>query len=201
MMRTLRVVVADDERDTREYLQQCLTRMGHQVAAATTGRQALDLARQLQPDLLFTDIKMPDMDGIEAATALNRERVTPVILLTGHHDAELLRRAAQEHVMAYLIKPVDAADVEAAVTVAMARFEEYQAVRKESADLKQALEDRKLIERAKGSVMKRLGIEEDEAFRRMRKLASDGNQRLAEVARRVLAAEEVFQQFHRVDSR
>jgi response regulator NasT len=200
MTRKLRILVADDERDTREYLYQILARQGHEVAGAETGRQLLELCRQVQPDLVVTDIRMPDMDGLEAAAAVNQERETPVILVSAHHEADYLRRATQDNIMGYLVKPVGPADVEVAVAVALARFEQYRLARQEAAGLKQALEDRKLIERAKGAVMKRLNVDEDEAFRRLRKLASDGNLKLVDAARKVLAAEEVFQQVHRADS-
>src|SRR5262245_58430636 len=194
MSRSLRVAIADDERDTREYLQELLTRLGHQVVAAETGKQLLEQCRLLGPDLVITDIKMPDMDGIEAAEAVSSHKETPVILVSGHLDAGLLRRAEADHIMSYLIKPVSQADVEAAVALAMHRFEQYQAVRKEARDLKHALEDRKVIERAKGVVMKRLGVDEQEAFRRLKRMASGQNRKLIEVGQAILAAEEVFHQ-------
>src|SRR5689334_24977832 len=106
-MRALRILVADDERDTREYLQHVLSRLGHQVAGASTGRQLTDLARQVEPDLVVTDIKMPDMDGIDAARSINAARETPVILISAHHEKELVARAGADNIMAYLVKPVE----------------------------------------------------------------------------------------------
>jgi response regulator NasT len=194
MSRSLRIAVADDERDTREYLQELLTRLGHQVVAAATGQQLVEQCRLLRPDLIVTDIKMPDLDGIEAAGAVSREKEIPVVLVSGHLDADLLRRAETDHIMSYLIKPVSQADVEAAVALAMHRFEQYQAVRKEARDLKHALEDRKVIERAKGVVMKRLGVDEQEAFRRLKRMASGQNRKLIDVGQAILAAEDVFHQ-------
>jgi AmiR/NasT family two-component response regulator len=199
MNRTLRVLVADDERDMREYLEQLVARLGHQAAGAANGRQLLELCRRVEPDLVITDIKMPDMDGIAVAEAVNQERETPIILVSAHHDAALLARASRKNIMGYLIKPVGPADVEAAIVVAMARFDQYQETSREAISLKQALQERKLIERAKGIVMKRLGTDEDDAFRRLRKLASDGNLKLSAAARRVLEAEEVFQQVAEAD--
>src|SRR5438874_7811410 len=102
MTQALRIAVADDERDTREYLAQVVTRLGHQVVTAATGQQLAELARVSEPDLIITDIKMPDLDGIDAAELINRQRETPVILVTGHHDPELLKRVAGTYVMAYL---------------------------------------------------------------------------------------------------
>jgi response regulator NasT len=193
MNRSLRVLVADDERDTREYLQEMLQRLGHQVVGAQTGRQLVELARGGEPDLLITDIKMPDMDGIDAVAEVNRLRETPAILLTGHHDASLMERATQQLVMAYLIKPVKQSDIEAAIAVALARFEQYRLTRKEANSLKQALEERKLIERAKGAVMRRLSVDEEDAFRRLIRLSMDQNRKLIDSAHTVLQAEEIFQ--------
>ena len=193
MSKHLRIAVAEDERDTREYLQEVLTRLGHQVVTAQNGRQLAEQCRLLQPDLIITDIKMPDLDGIDAAVQANAETPVPVILVSGYHDAELLDRAGADHIMAYLIKPVSQADVEAAIAMAMRRFEQYRSARQEASDLKQALQDRKIIERGKGIVMRRLGVGEDEAYRRLRKVASDHNLRLVQVAQNVLKADEVFE--------
>jgi response regulator NasT len=193
MVQPLRIAVAEDERDTREYLQALLARLGHQAVAVGTGRQLVELCAASSPDLVLTDIRMPDMDGIEAAAVINHERAIPVVLISAYHDTELLDRAAAGNVMAYLVKPVGQADVEAAVGLAMHRFGQYQAARQEARGLKHALEDRKLVERAKGIVMKRLGVDEPEAFRRLKRMASVQNRKLAEVSREVLAADEVYQ--------
>ncbi len=192
MSRGLRVVVADDEQYMRDYFQELLPRLGHQVVAAGGGEQLVALCQAVGPDLVITDIRMGDLDGITAANEINRERDVPVILVSAHHDAELRARAREDHIMAYLVKPVKAADVETAIDLAMMRFEQYRALRQEAADLRQALEDRKLIERAKGVVMKRLGVNEEEAFRRFKKLAADRNRKLVDVARDILAADEPF---------
>jgi response regulator NasT len=192
MTTSLRSVVADDERDTREYLQELLTRSGHQVVAAGNGRQLAEVCRAVSPDLVITDVKMPDLDGIDAARQINQDREVPVILVSAFHDAELLARTSAPHIMAYLTKPVKASDLQAAVAVALQRFGQYQEARTEAANLRQALEDRKLIERAKGIVMRRLGVEEGEAYRRLRQLASTRNRKLPEIAQTVLRAEELF---------
>lgn len=198
MMRALRVLVADDERDIREYLQEMLVRMGHHAMAAQTGRQLLELAAATEPDLIISDIKMPDMDGIEAITQVNQKREVPAILISGHHDEALLKRAADQLIMSYLIKPIKQPDIEAAMTVALARFDQYRIARQEASDLKQALEERKVIERAKGAIMRRLGVDEQEAFRRLKKLSSEQNRKIIEIALTVLPAEEVFRQMERM---
>ena len=123
--------------------------------------------------MVITDIKMPDMDGIDAAAQIYRDAAVPVILVSAHHDPATVRRADAEYVMAYLVKPIKQADLEPAIAIALRRFGQFQALRKEAADLKQALEDRKLVERAKGAVMRRMRLDEQDAFRRPRKLASD----------------------------
>jgi response regulator NasT len=192
MTRPLRIVVADDERYMREYFHELLPRLGHQVAAAESGRQLVELCRANRPDLIITDIKMGDLDGIEASNEVNRGQEVPVILVSAHHDPELRARALENHIMAYLIKPIKQADLETAIDLALMRFEQFQALRREAADLRQALEDRKVIERAKGAVMRRVGLNEPDAFHRLRKLASDQNRKLVEVAQSVLRAEEVF---------
>lgn len=199
MKRALRIAVADDERDTRDYLQELLPRLGHEVVAvAGTGRQLIEQVAATSPDLVITDIRMPDMDGLQAAAAINRDKPIPVILISAFHDAELLSRLGENSIMAYLVKPVKEADLSVAITVAMLRFQHFLSIVREAADLRQALEDRKVIERAKGAVVKRVGITEEEAFRRLRKLASDHNRRLVEVAHQVVAAEEVFRPFDRM---
>jgi response regulator NasT len=190
----LRVAIAEDERDTREFFAQMVSGLGHEVVGtAQTGRELAALCRAQRPDLVITDIKMPDMDGIETSTAINQERQMPVILVSGHHDAELIARAAADHIMAYLVKPVKPPDLEAAIYLAVLRFEQFQKLSREASGLRQALEDRKVIERAKGILMKRGRLDEAEAFRRLQRLASDKNRKLVEIAELVLTVEEAFQ--------
>jgi two-component system, response regulator PdtaR len=193
-VRPLRIAVADDDRDVRQFFEELLSRLGYEVVAvAESGRQLVERCGSTRPDLVITDIKMPDLDGIAAAVEVNREGPVPVILVTAHHDTELLARAGEDHIMAYLSKPAKPVDLQAAVSLAMLRFGHFQALRAEAASLRQALEDRKVVERAKGILMKRLRLDETEAFRRLRKRAADNNRKLAEVAQTVLTADEVFQ--------
>src|SRR5436190_1086872 len=193
MKTKLRIVIAENERDMREFIREALERLGHEVVGdCVTGRELMATAQKTTPDLILADIRMPDTDGIEAARAINRERPVPVILITAYHDEETLARAGGDHVVGYLLKPVSEPELKTAITLAMTRFERAQAMSKEAADLRQALEDRKLVERAKGIVMKRLHTDEDDAFRRMRKQASHQNAKLHEVCKGILAAEEVF---------
>lgn len=193
MTQSFRVAVADDEPDMLDYFRETLAELGHNVVcAARTGRDLVQACRAEHPNLVITDIKMPDMDGIEAAHLLSREEPMPVILVSGYHDSELLERAQAEHVLAYLVKPIKQADLETAIAIVTRRFENFQTLRKETASLRQAIEDRKVIERAKGILMKRAGLDEQPAFRRLQKLASEKNRRLVEMAQAVLTAEEAF---------
>jgi len=194
MTTPLRIVIADDEPRMRDYLWQSLERLGHQpVAAARTGRELIELCRARRPDLIISDIKMPDMDGIEAASQIYRTGAIPVILVSAFHDVELIERASRNHILAYLVKPVKDTDLAPAIAVAMRRFHEFEALRREAADAKQALEDRKVIERAKGILMQRTGLAEPDAFRRLQKLASSKSTKLVDVARSVVTAEEAVE--------
>jgi response regulator NasT len=143
---------------------------------------------------VITDIKMPDMDGIQAANQVFKEGMAvPVILVSAYHDVALIDRPEADHVMAYLVKPIKQSDLEPSIAVAMRRFEQFEAVRRDAASLRQALEDRKLIERAKGALMKRASLPEADAYHRLQKLASDKNQKLVEIARSIVTAEEAFE--------
>jgi two-component system, response regulator PdtaR len=192
MNRVLRIAVADDEADMRDFYQSMLPLLGHKVvAAAANGVELQACCRAFRPDLIITDIRMPDVDGIEAAARICKDEPVPVILVSGYQDSQLLERAQANHIMGYLVKPIEQADLAPAIMVAMSRFEQFQLLRKEAADLRQALNDRKQIERAKGIVMKVAGINEEEAFRRLQKMASEKNRKLAEIADMILTAEEL----------
>jgi response regulator NasT len=193
--RSLRIAVADDEPDMRLFFREVLPRLGHEVVAeAADGNELIKRCQEARPDLIITDIRMPGQDGIAAVEAVNRNGRVPVILITAHHDTDVLSGAGVDYIMAYLAKPVKPVDLQAAIRLALLRFEHFQALARETSDLRQALEDRKVIERAKGAVMKRVRLEEAEAFRRLRKLASNQNRKLTEVAQRVITAEETFRQ-------
>jgi response regulator NasT len=191
---SLRISVADDEQDMRDYFQRILPLLGHKVVSvASTGRELLKHCRDHAPDLVITDIKMPEMDGIDAATEIYRDHAVPVILVSAYHDAELIDRAEADHILAYLVKPIKQADLEPAIGLAMRRFRQFEALRQEAADLRQALADRKIIEKAKGVLMKRAGLDEHDAFRRLQKLASEKNKKLIEISTMIVTAEEALQ--------
>jgi response regulator NasT len=194
MNQSLRIAVADDEPDMRDYFGKILPRLGHRVVVlAATGQELVEQCRVAQPDLVITDIKMPDKDGIDAAVEIYKERPVPVILVSAYHDPRLIERAEADHILGYLVKPIKQADLQPVIALALRRFEQFEELRKEAADLRQALEDRKVIERAKGILMKRVKLDEQDAFRRLQKTASERNLKMIEVARMIVTAEETFQ--------
>lgn len=187
----LRIAVADDEPDMQEYLEKVLTRLGHKVVSvASTGLELVEHCREHSPDLIISDIKMPELDGIEAATEIYEEQAVPVVLVSAFHDRDLIDRAECDHIMAYLVKPIKQADLEPAIALAMKRFQQFETVKREATDLRQALEDRKFIERAKGIMMRRAGLDEQAAFTQLQKLSSDKNVKMAEVARSIVFSDE-----------
>jgi response regulator NasT len=193
MNRNLRIAVADDEPRMLQFYKEILPTMGHEVVcAAGNGAELIEQCRAARPDLVISDIKMPDMDGIDASKQIADEEAVPVIMVTAHDDPELLERAGATHVLAYLVKPIKRQDLQPAIVIAMRRFDEFQTLQKEASDLRQALQDRKLIERAKGVLMKRTGRDEASAFQSMQKLARDRNQKLVHIAEMILTAEEAF---------
>ncbi len=189
----LRILIADDESIRLMSLRAQLTKLGHQVVAeASTGEEAVALAAAKQVELAILDIKMPIMDGIEAAERITQERPIPIILLTAYSETQLVERAAQANVSAYLMKPVSEEDLLPAITLALTRFRQFNALRQEVSDLREALEARKIIERAKGILMRRLDLTEEEAFRRLQKQSQETNRRLAQVAEAIIVANQLL---------
>ncbi|MGC8780168.1 MAG: ANTAR domain-containing response regulator [Anaerolineae bacterium] len=192
-MEALRILIADDESIRLLSLRQQLRALGHQVVAeASNGQEAVALAETTRPDLAILDIKMPVMDGIEAAQQITRARPIPIILLTAYNETELVERAAQANISAYLMKPVAEEDLLPAITLALTRFRQFEALRREVNDLREALEARKVIERAKGILMRRLNLTEEEAFRRLQKQSQDTNRKLAQVAEAIILADQML---------
>lgn len=189
----LRVAVADDDADVRELLAKMLIALGHGIACqAATGHELVTQCMAVGVDLVVTDIDMPEMDGLVAAGLIYRNSATPVILLSGHCDRSLIALAEENHVLAYLLKPITQLQLEPAIAVAMRRHAEVQLLKQETGDLRQALVDRKLIERAKGLLMKYLNLDEQEAFRKLQRLASSKNKKLVEVAEMTLTMAEAL---------
>ena len=185
-MRRLKIVVADDEAIIRMGLRTMLAALGHEALLAPNGREALDLIRTQQPDLALLDIQMPLTDGLEAAKVIARKHPMPVIILTAFSQAELLEKAVQLPIQGYLVKPVNERDLAAAIEVAVARFEDGQAKEREIAELKDSLETRKLVDRAKGRLMQG-GLSEEDAYLALQRRAREARVSLRQAAEAVLA--------------
>lgn len=168
-----------------------LSNLGYLVVGEVgDGRSAVNLARELRPDLIIMDIKMPDMDGIEAAKILTEEKVAPVLLLTAYSQRELVERAKEAGVVGYLVKPFRESDLSPAIEVALSRFVEFRTMEKEVGDLQQALETRKLVDRAKGILMDTQGLTEAEAFRKIQKMSMNTRKPMKDVAEAIILAHE-----------
>ena len=182
-----RVLVAEDEALIRMDLVELLTDEGYDVVGqAGDGEAAIEMARDLEPDLVVMDIKMPKMDGITAAEQIAEERIAPVVILTAFSQRDLVERARKAGAMAYVVKPFDASDVVPAIEIAMARFAEIRALDDEVSDLEERLESRKAVDHAKGLLMEGLGLSEPEAFRFIQKTAMDLRKSMREVAQGVI---------------
>jgi response regulator NasT len=182
-----RVVVAEDEALIRLDLVEMLTEGGFDVVGeAGDGQRAIELAVELRPDLVILDVKMPVLDGISAAERITAERVAPVVLLTAFSQRSLVERATEAGTMAYLVKPFTPADLFPAIEVAMARYEQMAALEAEVDRLGDALETRKLVERAKAILGERVGLSEPDAFRWIQRAAMDRRLSMRQVAEVVI---------------
>jgi AmiR/NasT family two-component response regulator len=186
-----RVLVAEDEAIIRLDLAEMLEEAGYDVVGqASDGEQAVALATSLRPDIVIMDVKMPVMDGISAAEQIGKERICPVVMLTAFSQTELVERARDAGVMAYIVKPFTASDVTPALDIALSRWAELKTLEAEIADLGDRLETRKAVDRAKGVLMTKLKISEADAFRWIQKTAMDRRMGMREVADAVVAGME-----------
>jgi len=186
-----RIVIADDESIIRMDLREMLSNLGYLVIGEVgDGLSAVNLSRELRPDLVIMDIKMPDMDGIEAARILTEAKIAPVLLLTAYSQRELVTRAREAGVVGYLVKPFQESDLVPAIEVALARFAEFNALEKEVGDLQEALETRKLVDRAKGILMDSQDLAEADAFRKIQKMSMNTRKPMKEVAEAIILAHE-----------
>jgi two-component system, response regulator PdtaR len=194
-MERTRVIIADDESLIRMDLREMLTNLGYLVVGeAGDGLSAVNMARELRPDIVIMDIKMPDMDGIEAAGILTQERIAPVLLLSAYSQTELVQRARQAGVAGYLVKPFREPDLTPSIEIALSRFSEFRAIEKELGDLQDALETRKLVDRAKGILMDTQGLSESEAFRKVQKMSMNNRKSMRSVAEAIILAHSVSEQ-------
>lgn len=191
---SLRVLIADDEALHNLALTSQLETLGHQVVAtAASGQEAVELARDNRPDLAFLDIRMPGVTGPEAAHQIAAERPIPMIILSAYSDDRTVEQATRSPIFHYLVKPVDPDDLGPAIAVARARFHEWQDARRQRDQLETKLEERKLIERAKGLLMDTRGFSEREAYRFLQKTSQDKNTPMIDLARKILLAAPLLQ--------
>jgi len=183
----VRILVAEDEALIRLDLAEMLAEAGYDVVGqAGNGEQAVEMARELTPDLVIMDIKMPVMDGISAAEQIGKDRIAPVVMLTAFSQQELVERARDAGVMAYIVKPFTASDLTPAIDIARSRWLELHTLEAEIADLGERFETRKAVDRAKGVLMTQLKVSEAEAFRWIQKTAMDRRLGMREVADAVI---------------
>jgi two-component system, response regulator PdtaR len=184
----VRILIAEDETIIRLDLRKLLEEAGHEVCAeARDGAEAVELVETHEPDLAILDVKMPRLDGIEAAKRILEERPIPIVMLTAYGQDELVARAVEAGVFGYLVKPFRESDLLPAIATARARHEELSALREEADSLAEALAARKAIERAKGLLMEREGLSEQDAFARLRKASQISGKPLKVVAEALVA--------------
>lgn len=191
-MDQIKVVIADDESIIRLDLKTLLEEMGHIVIGeATDGARALELTRSLKPDVVIMDIKMPVMDGLDAAKVIAEEKIAPVVLLTAYSQKDLIERAKEAGVYAYLVKPFQESDLMPAIEIAISRYLEQHDLADQLGSLEQKLETRKLVDRAKGILMDKYQMNEAEAFRRIQQQSMNQRRSMKEIAEALIIAHEI----------
>ena len=188
-MESLRILIADNESIIRMDLKELLEEAGHEVVGeAADGLKAVELTRKLKPDLVIMDIKMSEMDGIAAAKMISNEKLAPVLLLTAYSQKEIVEKAKDSGVLAYLVKPVKESNLFPAMEIALSRFKEYMEIEQELLDLRNSLETRKILDRAKGMLMDAYNLSEQEAFRRIQQYSMAKRKSIREVAEAIIDA-------------
>jgi response regulator NasT len=183
----LKIVLVEDDPTARRFIKEALEKSGHEIVGeAATGTDMVRTVLALEPDLVVFDIHLPRSDGLEALRQIHQERGVAAVAITGDRDQKLVRRALEEHVLAYLVKPVEADQLAPALLVAWARFEEMRHLADENETLRQNLQNRKIIERAKGALMKRYRWSEAEAFCRLQRGAVNRRTTMIQLAQAVL---------------
>jgi response regulator NasT len=183
MVQQIRLVIADDESIIRMNLKETLVGLGYLVVGeAGDGVSVINLARELRPDLVLMDIKMPKLDGIQAAKVLTQEKISPVLLLTAYSDRDLVERAKEAGIVNYVVKPFRDAELLPAIEIALARYQEF---------LEMDNEINELVERAKGVLMDAQGLKEAEAFRKIQQLSMNTRKPMKEIAQAILLAHEI----------
>lgn len=192
MPQQLRLVIADDESIIRLDLKKMLEEMGHSIVGeASDGQKALELTRALKPDVVILDIKMPVMDGLDAAKIISDEKLAPVMLLTAFSQVDLINRAKDAGVFAYLVKPFKESDLLPAIEIAITRYLEMHDLESQVGDLQQKIDTRKVVDRAKGILMDKYDLKEGEAFRRIQQQSMNTRKSMREIAEAIVIAHEV----------
>ena len=187
--KSLRIVIADNESLIRLDIREMLEDAGHEIVGeAVNGRRAVELTRQHRPDLVLMDIKMPEMDGITAAGKIYADKIAPVILLTAFSQPDIVDKAKDSGVLGYLVKPVQESQLFPAIEIALSRWQEMQGLEDELEKLKDSLETRKMVDRAKGIIMAAHKLGEQEAYRRMQQYAMQKRVPLKDVAQSIIRA-------------
>lgn len=193
MMQKLRILLADDEALIRLDLREMLTEAGHEIVGeAANGQEAVQLAQELHPDIVIMDVKMPVMDGLTAAQQITEAEISPVLLLTAYSQQDIVARATEAGVIAYLVKPVREQQLFPAIEVAVSRFRAWQELGRELDELKESLATRKLVDRAKGILMTAHKMTEQEAYRKMQQFSMAKRISLKKLAEEIIAADEKY---------
>jgi len=188
-MQSLRIIIADNESIIRMDLKEMLEEAGHTIVAeASNGAKAVDLVRVHKPDLVIMDIQMPEMDGITAAKIISVEKISPVLLLTAYSQKDIVEKAKDSGVLAYLVKPVKEANLFPAMEIAVARFQEFAELERELDNMKNSLESRKILDRAKGILMDTYNLSESEAYRRIQQYSMSKSTSIKDVAEAIVGA-------------
>lgn len=191
MLQKLNILLADDEALIRLDLREMLSDAGHKIVGeAADGQQAVKLARELRPDFIIMDVKMPIMDGLEAAAIIGEENIAPVLLLTAYSQKDIVEKATKAGVIAYLVKPVREEQLFPAMEIAFSRFAQLQQLNQELLDLKDSMETRKLVDRAKGILMTAHKISEQDAYRKMQQYSMAKRITLKALAESIIKAAE-----------
>lgn len=192
-MSPIRILIAEDNDLVSLTLEEQLKGLGYEVVGiARTGTQAVQLAQRLAPDLIIMDIRMPEMDGTEAAARIYKQQPVPIVMLTAYTDRETIRKAEDAGALAYLVKPISENELPPAISIALSRFQDIKKLMDERNDAIEKLEERKVIERAKGILMTRLGLSEHDSYERLRQRARDKRIKIVEIARAIIEAEELL---------
>ncbi len=192
-MESLKILIAEDETLITVSITKMLENIGHTVVGrARTGKEAVEKALELLPDLVLMDIKMEDMDGLEASRQILARKPLPIVILTAFSQEDLIEQANEIGVSAYLVKPVSESDLLPVLVLARSRFKQFQALQQEVGDLKEALRTRKLIEQAKGILMQKEGITEADAFKRIQQQSRNRNIPMARLAEAIITASDLL---------